>query len=92
MSSSSDQRLLQTQSTLHATLCRPDSLDLLKRTLPCQAEVRAVRVWEKGVPSVTERFYVTISKGSLSLLSGVLHDVEVSSVFQDLFTRRHAAF
>ena len=81
--SPSDQKLFQ---TLHAKLCRDtvvlvDSLDLLKCTVPCQAEARAV--WEKGVPSVTGRFYVTISKGSPSLLSGVLHDVEVSNVFRD---------
>lgn len=90
--SSSDKKLFQ---TLHAKLCRDtvilfDRLDLLNCTVPCQAEARAVRVWEKGVPSVTGRFYVTISKGSPSLLSGVLHDVEVSSAFQDLFMRRRA--
>ena len=89
----SEQKLFQT-SLLCTQNCVVliDSLDLLKCTVPCQAEARAVRALEKGVPNVTGRFYVTTSKGSPSLLSGVLHDVEVSSVFQDLFTRRRAVF
>ena len=72
-------------SPLRCKLFRPRRQleSALKHTVPCQAEARAVRVWERGVPSVTGRFYVTIFKGSPSLLSGVLHDVEVSNVFQD---------